>query len=329
VEQVGRFEIGDYAFFSVSANGVLAYQGVDEGATRLQWFDRDGKMVAAAAPPGAYNTLTLSPDGARLVAERQDSRASDDLWMIEFARSTSTRLTFDPGRDLMPVWSPDGARVAYVSRRGGGDGLYRKLSNLTGNEELLWQSNSQKFLNDWSRDGRFLLFSQQDPKTGYDLWLLPLAGANGAPGKPEEFLHTEFGETQGQFSPDMRWVAYTSNESGRQEIYVRPFPRSETGGKTTVSTGGGSQPRWRKDGKELFYLTEQGVMVVDVTANPAFKSSAPKPAVRAQLANMLGGANVFLWDVAPDGEHFLINMVGERSSAPVTVVLNWQAGLKK
>jgi eukaryotic-like serine/threonine-protein kinase len=326
--------------FSVSSNGVLAYRPAKMGPdlSALTWFDRHGKELGAAGEPGAYAyfDLALSPDATRVAASRIDLTVSGSvqgIWLLDLARGVSTRFTFDLAPDSSPVWSQDGSRIAFAAVRAGGTGIYQKASNGTGKEQvLLAATDDQKVPNDWSRDGRFLLYTKQDPKTKADLWVQPLASDATPAGAPTPFANTEFNEDQGQFSPDARWVAYVSDESGRSEIYVQPYPAATGGGsKTQVSRDGGNQPRWRRDGKELFYLSLDGqLMAVDVTGGPIFKAGVPQSlfralVVRGRRESLLG---VLRWDVAPDGKRFLIDTV-KTSSEPLTVVLNWTAELKK
>ena len=246
----------------------------------------------------------------------------------------STRFTFDLAPDSAPVWSPDGSRVAFAAFRAGGNGIYQKATNGAGKEQALVSATGDpKFPDDWSRDGRFLLYTQQDPRTHADLWVLPLAGDGTPSGTATPFANTEFSEEQGRFSPDTRWIAYASDESGRSEIYIQPFPAPPNGGsKTPISRDGGSQPRWRRDGKELFYSSPDGkLMAADVTEGPIFKASVPRTLFQvpvAQIGHNEGGLQVLGWDVAPDGKRLLID-TATTSSEPVTVVLNWTAELKK
>ena len=314
--------------FGVSTSGVLAYQtGAEGGGTSLTWYDRQGKALGAAAEPAAYGSVALSPDGRRIAVSRAGTRGANvDIWLVEFARAASTRFTFDPARDYAPVWSPDGTRIVFRSERIGLGDLYQETASGAGSDEVLLKSQEPKTPDDWSRDGRFLLYSVGDPKTKNDLWILPLQGDR----KPVPYLKTEFNEAQGQFSPDGRFVAYRSDESGRSEIYVQPFPlTSGGGGKWMVSRGGGTQPRWRRDGKELFYIAnDQAVMAVDVSTSPAFKAGIPQALFERTI---LPDDRNFRWDVTADGKRFLLNTVEAEtstSSSPITVVLNWQAGLK-
>jgi Tol biopolymer transport system component len=317
------------ARFGVSASGVLAYQtGTGGGGSSLTWFDRQGKALGAAAEPALYGSVALSPDGTRMAVSRADSQGGNvDIWLVEFARAASTRFTFDPARDSAPVWSPDGTRIVFRSERSGAGDLYQKTASGAGSDEVLLKSPEAKTPDDWSRDGRFLLYTAADPKTKLDLWVLPLEGDH----KPVPYLKTEFNEAQGQFSPDGHFVAYRSDESGRVEIYVQPFPlKSGGGGKWMVSRGGGTQPRWRRDGKELFYIANDlmVMMAVDVSTSPTFKAGIPQALFERAVIPV---AVTFLWDVSADGKRFLLDTFGAETaaaSAPITVVLNWQAGQK-
>ncbi|HEY3026455.1 MAG TPA: protein kinase [Pyrinomonadaceae bacterium] len=255
-EQVGFNPSNARAFFAVSDNGVLVYRDFVFTDTQLAWFDRTGKQIAPVGTVGQITNLALSPDEKLVAVTRFDTQTgSTDLWLIDQARET--RLTFDPANDASPVWSPDGIRIAFNSSRSGSIDLYVKPVS-GGTEDLLFKSSNPKGPQAWSADGRFILYSEADPKTNLDLWVLPQFGDQ----KPIPFLQTAFIETQGRFSPDGKWVAYASNESGTFQIYVRPFPPSS--GQWMVSTNGGNQPRWRRDGKELFYLApDRKLMVVD------------------------------------------------------------------
>ena len=330
--------IFEFGYFGVSANGVLAYRTGDAlGANplRLMWFDRQGANLGAAVVPGYYVSLRLSPDASRLAVSRLDtSNANTDIWVHEFVRNTPTRFTTDRAADADPVWSPDGSHVAYASVRPDGTGLYQKAANGAGGEELLLQPSGSRDLDDWSRDERFLLYSQIESKTKSDLWVMPIAGGH----KPTVYVNSEFNETHGQFSPDGRWIAFVSDESGRPEIYVRPFPLAEGGGgKWTVSNGGGITPRWRRDGKELFFLSTnlRTVMVAQVSYSPSLKISVPAPAFNAPVQNNVAtgaaGWNSFNWDVTADGQKFLLPTIAtqENDRQPINVVLNWTTLLRK
>ncbi len=313
-------------YFSSSANGILAFRGASVELHQLSWYNRQGKALETAGQPGDYNSLAISPDGKQVAAQRRESQGNN-LWLIEFARSAAKRFTIDPAVDSGPVWSPDGSRIAFASNREGVLDLYMRPAGGIGGEETLVKNNNPKYVDDWSRDGKFLIYAEQNPKTKRDLWVLPMEGDR----KPAMFLQTEFNESEAKFSPDGHWVAYESDESGKIEVYVRPFPKNGSGSELVVSNGGGSQPRWRRDGKEVFYFADGGkLMAVDVTTSPALKIGVPHLLFQAAIFGGGLSNEILRWDAASDGQRFLINTVpGENVSAPITVVLNWQAGLRK
>ena len=322
-EPVGSFR--DIGYFSASGSGVLVYRiGGSSSARQLTWVDRQGKALGRAGEPHIYNDVALSPDDMRAAVRTSDSQG-ENLWLHDFKTEILTRFTFEHVASS-PVWSPDGNRIVFRSNRSGAFDLYQKLASGAGGEEVFLKSDQSKTATSFSRDGRFLVYTAADPKTKLDLWVLPLEGDR----KPVPFLRTEFVEQSGQFSPDTRWIAYVSNESGRNEIYIRPFSPNSTGeslgsgAKWMVSKDGGTEPRWRGDSNELFYRATDGkVMSVEVTGKPIFQAGTAKPLF--QLPSFLGG-----WDVALDGKRFLLAAFVEQSTpSPFTVVLNWQAGLEK
>jgi len=322
--------------FSVSA-GLLAHRsGVGGGQRQLVWVDRTGKVLGTVGPPdeAAPTSFALSPDGQR-VANARTAQGNYDVWLTDVARSVATRFTFDPAAEFSPVWSPDGTRVVFrsVNRSGRGPSdLFVKPANGATDEQPFLVDSQPKTPLDWSRDERFLLYAQGDPKTQSDLWALPLNGD----AKPFAVVQTAFDETQGQFSPDGHWLAYTSNESGRDDVYVRPFP--DAGGKWQVSTGGGSQPRWRPDGKELFYVATDGkLMAVPIDVTPQSRAVTPGTPAALFATHLANGAGISLsgyqsralYAVAADGR-FLMNVTIEADhAAPITIVQNWDAALKK
>ncbi|MEO8436331.1 MAG: protein kinase [Pyrinomonadaceae bacterium] len=324
VERVKYLNPTGNAAFWVSQNGVLAYQS-RASVSRLVWFDRGGEEQGQVGAPGEYGGLRLSPDAQRVVVSMADPRSSlglHDLWIYELARNTPTRFTTDiEGKDTewWPIWSPDSRRVVFATDVGGPPHLYQKgLSDTGGGEQLLPLSGIQ-VPNDWSADGTFIVYEESGANNGMDLWLLPLSGER----KPVPFLQTQFSETQAQFSPDSRWVAYVSDESGQPEVYVQAFTGSPE--RRRISTHGGARPRWRRDGQELFYLSpDNKLMVVPVTGGTAFAAGEPKALFRI---------NSGVWqdyDVTANGQRFLSNnAAASANSLPITVVLNWTADLKR
>jgi eukaryotic-like serine/threonine-protein kinase len=222
--------------------------------------------------------------------------------------------------------------VAFAAMRADGMGIYQKAANGGGIEqELIGTTPDQKYPNDWSRDGRFLLYTKQDARTKADLWVITLASDGASSSSAAPFVNSDFNESQGQFSPDNRWISYASDESGRSEIYVRPFPLPPGGGsKTTISRDGGNHPRWRRDGRELFYLSNDGkLMAVDVSQGPVFKAGVPRSLFQVPGVHDSGDIfKFFRWDVAPDGKRFLFAK-GTPPSDPMKVVLSWNADLKQ
>lgn len=260
----------------------------------------------------------LSPDGLRVAVDRTVQN-NTDVWIMDASRMT--RFTFDPGTDHWPVWSPDGGRIVLDSGRTGTHNLFQKPFTTSAAEEQLLRSPLGQGVSDWSPDGRFILYGIVDPKNGWDLWLLPTA-----PGaQPQPFLATPFEERNGQFSPDGRFVAYESNEAGRGEIYVRPFPGP--GGQWQISTAGGVQARWRHDGRELYYIAPDGkLMAVSITvkgsgAAATIEPGAPQPLFPSHISGYSIARQQYA--VARDGR-FLINVTTDDAGSPITLLLNWQ-----
>ena len=312
-------------YFSVSNNGSLAYDA-NAGADnrQLTWVDRAGKPLGTVGLAGEYESPRLSPDGKRVAVVRRDLQTrSRDIYVIDLARGAGSRLTFDPGDDRYPVWSPDGNRIAWSANQDGAFQIYQKLASGVGQEELLHKAEVRLSPDSWSADGRFLLYTRVDPKTGQDLWALPLAGDR----QPAMFLQTPFREINGRFSPDGRWIAYTSDDQGRYEVYVQTFPAS--GGKWQISTSGGQQPWWRSDGKELYYLSADGkLMAVEVKPGGSFEAGAPRALFDLAPARALGGTSSYA--VTAAGDRFLfVTAREEAASLQFTVVTNWMAEAKK
>ena len=323
-EQVGYDVASFQSFFSVSQTGVLVYSSGSTGKTQLTWIDRAGKEVGLVDQPRSFVRPSLSPDGKRVVVDGVDLQANRDVWIIELASGNQTRFTFDPGTDIFAIWSPDGSRIVFASDREGPRNLYQKSASGAGKEELLLKTGLNTFPMDWSADGKFILYVASDPKTKLDTWVLPLFGDQ----KPFPFLQTEANERNAKFSPNGRWIAYTSDESGINQIYVQSFP--DSGGKRQVSTNGGYHLAWRSDGKEFFYISsDKKIMAVDVkTDGPTFEVGTPKALFEVRVPSFNSAQAQFA--VAADGQKFLVaNTAGEITSAPINVVLNWTADLKR
>jgi dipeptidyl aminopeptidase/acylaminoacyl peptidase len=260
------------AIFSVSDTGVLAYGALGSlnNPSRLFWLDRTGKKVGTVGDPALHSAPRLSPDGKKLaVAIGDPSRATTDIWIYDLGSGRRTRLTFDPSFNSQPVWSPDGSQIVFFTTRGNGfPELYRKASNGVGAEEPLLESHTQERPDDWSPDGKFIIFEPN--ATLNSLWLVPLSGNR----KPAVFLAGESGTypTEARFSPNGKWLAYVLYGSGNREIYITPFPGKT--GKWQVSVAGGRYPRWRADGKELFFLTKNDTILTAVDVD--LSGSAPR-----------------------------------------------------
>ncbi len=326
-EQIQYFPQNYNTLFSVSESGVLLYQPRSAaGVGQLVWLDRGGAPVGSLGAPADQANPRISPDGRRVTVGINDPQTgNNDVWIYESSGGIPTRLTSDPGFDIGAIWSPDGDRVGFMSIRSGHSDLYQKSSSGSGSEQVVYASDRSKYPTDWSPDGRSILYRGFDSDSNFELWTVPVAGDP----KPIPFLKAAFGVDQGQFSPDGRWVAYASNESGRWEIYVTSFP--EPGGNWKVSSSGGSEPRWRRDGRELYYLAPDGkLMSVDVTAGPTFVAGTARPLFQTRRREHIASADLFSYDVSADGQRFLVNTdVGEVASIPLTIVLNWTAELKK
>jgi dipeptidyl aminopeptidase/acylaminoacyl peptidase len=319
-EGVGRSSSGSGSY-SVSGTGTLAYAGALSNPGRLTWFDRGGTPFESAGPLGDYADFRLSPDQTRLAASVADPKTGfPDIWITDLTRSNSAPFTFGPSVNASPVWAPDAARIIFRTTRSGGfTEFYAKSAGGGGKEEpVLSQTvtrassflSSVMLLSDWSPDGRHLLFSAMT-SSDYDLWLVPLAGDP----KPVSFLSARGDQLHGNFSPDGRLVAYTSNESGRFEVHVQTFPLTDR--QWTVSTTGGYEPRWRADGREMYYLSaDQKLMAVAVGPGPSF--GAPKELFQARVAR---GVSLNRTHYVPsrDGQRFLINTpAGDAAIVPIT-----------
>ena len=323
---VGEIMAGNYGLFSVSSAGVLAYRPrTSRWQARLLWVARDGHFLGEAAPPGFYESVALSPDDTRLalsvVAAQLPTR---DIWVRDLARGVNSRVTFDPGDEIAPVWSPDGNRIAFSGNRSGAFRCYVGAANGVGAEDSLPHTRgSYEGPTDWSGAANTFVISHVTPPYQWDIWTAPASGGQA----PRPFLQSPFGEYVGRLSPDGRWLAYASNESGRDEVYVVPYPGP--GGKWQISTAGGNFPRWRADGKELFFQgAGEEIMTVDVRAGTTFQVGAPKLLFRTTLTP--GAYPGYRWDVSRDGQRFLINTPsGAATAGRFIVVTNWTAELRR
>ena len=310
------------AEYSASDNGVLVFRGGLSGLTRLVWVDRSGHEIRQIGEPGAYRAQVVSPDGNRIAVE-QSTNGPSNIWLLDASRNVSTRLTFDPEGDFWPLWSPTGDRVIYFSFKGGG-GVYMKDASGAKPETLLCKQNPPIGATDWSKDGRYLACLSDMPKTSWDVYILPTAPGS----KPYPFITTEYREWGPRFSPDGHWLAYSSNESGRREVYVVPFPGG--GGKWQVSTQGGGDPEWRSDGKELFFMTQgDRLMSVDVQANgTSLQLGIPKAILQGLVSD--GPQIGHNYAVSTDGQRFLIRTSERAGEIPATTVfVNWTSAIAR
>jgi Tol biopolymer transport system component len=323
-EGVDSYAPSTSGMFSVSQTGTLVYLAGRTSKMLLTWFDRIGHRGATLGEPGECANPATSPDGTR-VAVALGPVERRDIWILDVARGTTTRFTFDPAWDDDPIWSPDGKQIVFGSQRAGRWDLFIKPADGSGEERLLFTSDEPKSPDSWSRDGRYLIFSSFSAKTGGDLWALPMQGE----AQPIPILRTLFPEEVGILSPDGRWIAYGSRESGTWEIYVRPFSPvpgvTATAANWRISTAKGFHPRWRADGKELFYSSlDLELMAVEIDTSKGFRAGPPRRLFMAPPPLLNVG-----WDVAPDGKSFLfVAQPGGTRTVPFTVVLNWEAGLR-
>lgn len=305
----GIASINGYPLFAASPGGILAYVSGQQSNWQFVWRDRDGRHLGSY--PNAGGVAMISPDGKKLAYDY-----SGETYVMELARGVATPLTFGP-ENTNPAWSPDGRYIAYDKV---GVGLFRKLASGAGEEELLVPAKNLAVPKSWSPDGNTLVYTQINPGSGADLMAVPVNGDR----KPFPVVQTAATEDQGQFSPDGHWLAYTSNESGQAEVYVIPFPPSR-GSKWLVSRGGGAQPRWRRDGKELFYISaDSQMMSVEVSTRSTFQSGTPHPLFQSEIVDTGIRTGPISWDLALDGKRFLIVTPNPSETSTLTVVLNWR-----
>lgn len=313
-----------YSAFSVSDNGTLIYRIGNRQETQLTWLDRAGKSEERLFEASVYHEPSLSPDGNKILLGRQDSDAPD-LYLLDISKNSTMRLTFDPQSDATSVFSPDGTQIIYASNRSGKFDFYQKPANGSGSDELILAATSSQYPDSWSKDGKYLLYEVDNGiDYKFDLFVLPMFGDR----KPFPYVQTPFVESHGQFSPDGKWVAYASDQSGRAEIYVESFPRGN--GFWQISTNGGDQPQWRADGKELYYLApDKNIMSVSVNNSGTIEFG--RPAALFQTNVPLTGLSDDRNSYVPraDGQKFLVlQLTDTGNSQPWNVILNWSASRK-
>jgi len=320
-EQIGTDAVG-LARFSISRDGVLAYRTGESGG-RLLWMDRSGKELDTLGDPADYQDPDFSPTGDRLAFDITDIRGGkSDIWIRDLSRGVNSRFTFDPVNAFAGVWSPRGDYIVYTSDREGAFAIYQKATSGSGEEKLLLKSDVIVVPISFSPDGRFLAYQRQDPKTNWDILLLPMTGE----AKPVVLRATPFRDVVPRFSPDGRFIAYVSNESGRNEVYVQSYPGP---GRTwQISTAGGGDPQWRRDGKELYYRAlDQKLMAVEIRVGDELEPGLPQVLFQTRVSTGLASTKY-----VPDrtGQKFLfVAPLGRDAMTPTTVVLNWFAGLGK
>jgi Tol biopolymer transport system component len=316
--------------FAVSTNGILVYGNSGTSSARLAWFDRSGKQIGTLGQPDFYSTaVRLSPDRKNVsISSIDPSTRNSDIWLFDIARDMKTRFTFDPAQEREAIWSSDGKSIVFNSNRKGHFDLYRKPSNGAGTDELLYTDDKEKYPTSFSPDAKWLLFMVYlDPASKNQLWLLPMEGAPAGGRNPVPFVQSEFNVSWGEFSPDGQWIAYASDESQRNEVYVAPFP-GPTGSKRQISTAGGDQPVWRNDGKEIFYIgADRRLIAAEVIS----KGDVLELGTVRPFFSLIGAYYPgHTYDVSADGQRFLMRTgVQPANPEPLTVVQNWTAELKK
>jgi Tol biopolymer transport system component len=317
--------ISGYMGASVSHTGSLAYAEPWPSSGELLWFSRDGSRLGTPVAPRAdYINVTLSPDGGRIAFSRVDPQTNTaDLWLSDLVRGVTTRLTSDPMHDAGPLWSPDGTKILFRSNRAAVNDLFLKGANDARPEEVFFESPSQKAATHFSRDGAHVLFMTTGGGSSFDVWDLPTDSR-----RPRAILQTGFDEYQGVLSPDGLWLAYVSEETGVPQVYVQSFPNGEE--RVQVSSEGGAEPKWREDGRELFFLgADRMMMAVRVSLRPTFTIEGSTPLFQTRVPIL---ANPYRWhyDVSADGERFLVNTAPASVPPPaIHVVMDWRALLKK
>jgi Tol biopolymer transport system component len=321
-DQLAYTSTGAHAAFSVSQNGVLTYRDDSTSLQQFVWVDRTGKTLNSAGEPGRYGGFDLGPDGRQIAVARDDPSApgNRDIWLLDPDRGGATRLTTDPAGEDFPVWSPDAHQIAFSSNRQGAYRIFWKQASGLGDETLLSESRRIDVVTDWSKDGRYIAYTSL--LSSSDLYVLPQFGDR----QPVAIVQSRFNKRQARFSFDSRWLAYASDESGQWQIDVISFPAADQ--KRQVSTSGGVQPRWKRDGTELYYLAPDGdLMAVTMKIGPTVEPGMPRALFDTKLVSVTGNVRDN-YAVTPDGDRFLIKRpVAALKTDPITVVLNWQLAL--
>jgi len=321
-DEVRYFPIIDLAVFDAAGKGTLVAQtGKGAAKSQLTWFDRNGRPTSTVGTPGVFGNLCLSPDGRRVVVDQTDADGRHiNIWIHELANQAAARLTFSVATDQLPSWSPDGKRVVFGTNQRLHFVLYQKNSDGSGPEQEITDLGvAEQGVWDWSRDGKYLLLLKNT-----ELWYLTSSDWQAKP-----YLQPKWTVRNAQFSPDGKWVAYSSNETGNWEVYVSPFPSAIS--KWQVSRAGGEEPRWRRDGKELFYLSGEGKMIaVAVNTGSNFEAKPPVTLFQTHTRQPISFMDAFSYDVTADGQRFLINTRAEEpNAAPLSIILNWASEIER
>jgi Tol biopolymer transport system component len=321
-EGVQQFPASGAAQYSFSATGSLVYVtgGLQSAQSKLVWVSRNGTELPLAAPAHAYLVPRVSPDGRRIAVSITDQETH--VWLYDLPRGTWTRFTFEGNANNGAVWTPDGKRIAFGSSKDGPQNLFWQLADGSGGRERLTTSQYLHAPISWSPDGQLLAYFEVNPATQRDIWVLRMSDHKAQP-----FLRTPFDEAVPQFSPDGRWLAYISNETGRYEIYVQSYPGPS--GKWQISTDGGTEPAWNRNGRELFYRSGDKMMEVDITTQPGFAAGTPRILFQGRYEPAPFPTTNY--DVSPDGQRFLMVKPSEQETATtqINVVLNWFEELKQ
>jgi eukaryotic-like serine/threonine-protein kinase len=319
-EQVEAITDRNYAAFSVSQTGVLCFTPGGQRSHQLVWVNRSGKELSRLETKGSFTEFELTPDGKRLVTNRKDESNQTSLWIFDLQRGTLSKIS-QPNEDgSSGLWAPDAASVAYLASRNGQWQIIRKWIDGSEREEFLVSSPVSKYPDDWSKDGKWLVFESVSPTTKFDLYVVPVQGDH----KPQPYLVTRSNEAHARISPDGHWLAYVSDESGQPEVYVQSFPVTGRG-KWQISTQGGDQPAWRGDGRELFFLSpEQRLMSVDIKPGAVLEPGIPRAlfGISTVSTGITGARNAYV--SSHDGQRFLVDWVAQETTTAAAVVqLNW------